>query len=472
MEEEGDIFRKFFIIVLMKIYNSLTRKKENFKPLKNNLVRMYVCGPTVYDWSHLGHGTSYVRFDFIRRTLEFLGYKVKFIMNITDIHDDILKRARELNINPLKLARKYEKEFIKDMKMVKFKMPYKFTRVTEHLKEIINLIKILIKKGYAYETSDGVYFDVSKFKDYGKLSGRKIEKAITGTRVKTDKYEKEEVVDFALWKKENDEWLFNSPWGKGRPGWHIECSAMSIKYLGIPFDIHGGGDDLKFPHHENEIAQSESAYNKKFVNFFLHSGLLYINGQKMSKSLGNFIVLRDFLKNYSPRFFRFFVLSHHYRSIIDFNQNNLENLKNSFFSLNEKISKLQQIKNLKGEKEIDIKKYEKKILDALKDDFNSPLVLSYVFEILKESEELLMKNELKEKTRKEVLKFLKNLDKIFVFFFPWEKLTEKEKKLIKLREKLRKEKKFEKSDKIREELKKIGIYLMDTNLKTVVINLN
>jgi cysteinyl-tRNA synthetase len=329
----------------------------------------------------------------------------------------------------------------------------------------------LIKKGYAYETSDGVYFSVSKFKGYGRLSGRKLESAVTGTRVKTDKYEKEEVADFALWKKENDEWLFNSSWGKGRPGWHIECSAMSIKYLGMPFDIHGGAIDLIFPHHENEIAQSEAAYGKKFVNFYLHSGLLYVNGQKMSKSLGNYIELRDYLKENSPRFLRFFVFKHHYRSPIDFNEENIKEAKSSFESLNEKIAKLDQIKNLKGKKSLNIKSYEKKVLEALNDDFNSPLALSYIFELLNEAENLLIKDELKEKSRKEVLSFLKKLDKFLLFLFPWQKIDKKIIKLVKKRERLRNLKKFEEADKIREELKKLGIKVVDIKNKSVVINI-
>jgi len=457
---------------MIKFYNSLTKEKENFKPLKDKIIRMYVCGPTVYGPSHLGHAVTYIRFDFIRRYLEFLGYKIRFVMNITDIHDDILKKSRELKVKPKTLADKYTKEFFKDINSLKIKKAFKYPRVSDHLKEIINLIKILIKKGFAYETSDGVYFSVSKFKNYGKLSGRKLENAVTGTRVKTDKYEKEEVVDFALWKKENDEWLFDSPWGKGRPGWHIECSAMSIKYLGIPFDIHGGAIDLIFPHHENEIAQSESAYEKKFVNFYLHSGLLYVNGQKMSKSLGNYIELRDYLKENSPRFLRFFVFKHHFRSPIDFNEKNIKEAKFSFESLNEKIAKLSQLRNIKGKIKINIKNYERKIIDALNDDFNSPLALSYIFELLNEAENLLLKEDLSEESRKEMLNFLKKLDKFMLFLFPWQKLSKKIRNLIKKRENLRNLKKFEEADKIREELKKFKIKLIDIKNKSVAINLN
>jgi cysteinyl-tRNA synthetase len=246
---------------------------------------------------------------------------------------------------------------------------------------------------------------------------------------------------------------------------------MSIKYLGIPFDIHGGAIDLIFPHHENEIAQSEAAYGKKFVNFYLHSGLLYVNGQKMSKSLGNYIELRDYLKENSPRFLRFFVFKHHYRSPIDFNEENIKEAKSSFESLNEKIAKLDQIKNLKGKKILSIKSYEKKVLEALNDDFNSPLVLSYIFELLNEAENLLIKDELKEKSRKEVLNFLKKLDKFMLFLFPWQKIDKKIIKLVKKREKLRNLKKFEEADKIREELKKLGIKVVDIKNKSVVVNI-
>ncbi len=434
----------------MNFYNSLTKRKESLRPLKNNLIRMYVCGPTVYGPSHLGHAVTYIRFDFIRRFLEFLGYKVKLVINITDIHDDILKKSQELKIPPQKLADKYTQEFYKDLESLRIKKAFKYPRVSENLKEIINLIKILIQKGYAYETNDGVYFDISKFKNYGRLSGIIIEKELTGTRVKTDKYEKEEVSDFALWKKENDKWLFSSPWGKGRPGWHIECSAMSIKYLDMPFDLHGGAIDLIFPHHENEIAQSEAAYGKKFVNFYLHSGLLYVNGQKMSKSLGNYIELREFLQKYPARFLRFFVFLHHYRSPIDFNEKNLKNAWETYFNLNERIVKL-KAKEFK-------EKNLRNIVKILEDDFNSPKFFAKLYEIIE-------KNEIS-------LSNLKNLDKFLLFLFPWRKLTPKEKALIRQRNRLRQEKKFAQADIIRQNFEKKFIYLQDLKNKTLVININ
>jgi cysteinyl-tRNA synthetase len=450
---------------MLKIYNSLKRKKEVFKPQKDKIVKMYVCGPTVYGPSHIGHAVNYIKFDFIRRFLEFIGYKVKLVMNITDVHDDIFKNAKILKIHPKKLADKYTKEFYKDLEILKIKKAFKYPRVSEHIKEIIFLIKKILDKGYAYKTEDGIYFDISKFKDYGKLSGRKLEKAITGTRVRTDKYEKEEVADFALWKfSKDEEWLFDSPWGRGRPGWHIECSAMSYKYLGIPLDIHGGGMDLMFPHHENEIAQSESAFGKRFVNYFLHAGLLYINGKKMSKSLGNYIELREFIKKYPPRFLRFFVLSHHWRSIINIDEKSLNDSFNKYFKINEFLQKLKVKKDDKKEDK-DIKNLRKEIFKALEDDLNSSKVINLILEFInkKENAEAIDK--------KGINKLFKDLDKIFVCFYPWQKIDEKIKNLVKKREELRKNKKFEEADKIREELKEKFIYLQDLKDKTLIINL-
>jgi len=269
---------------MLKVYNTLTRKKEIFKPLKKGRVGMYVCGPTIYGPSHLGHARTYISFDLIRRYLVYRGYKVKYVVNITDVHDDMIKEARKRKITIAQLADKFLPLYLKDMNTLNVQKADIHPRVSQHIKEIIKMIEILINKGYAYVTYDGsVYYDVSQFKNYGRLSRIKLDKEITGTRVKTDKYEKKAVIDFALWKaakKGEPYWL--SPWGKGRPGWHIECSVMSMKYLGETLDIHGGAKDLIFPHHENEIAQSEAATGKKFVRYWLHAGLLKIEGKKMS----------------------------------------------------------------------------------------------------------------------------------------------------------------------------------------------
>ena len=484
---------------MLQIYNTLTRKKEELKAIKDKKIGMYVCGPTVYGPSHLGHARTYIIFDFIRRFLEFSKYKVKFIMNITDIHDDILREAKRLKISPNQLAEKYSKEFFNDLETLKIKKSLKNPRVSDSVKEIINLIKILIKKNCAYKTKDGVYFRISSLKNYGSLSGRKIEQTLTGTRVKTDKYEKEEATDFALWKitppvaapsgfvklehkeipeEKTFDWVFDSPWGKGRPGWHIECSAMSKKYLGIPFDIHGGAIDLIFPHHENEIAQSESAFNKKLANYFLHSGLLFVDGKKMSKSLKNFTTINEFLLKqqftHSPRFLRFFIFSHHWRSVIDLNEKTLLDAFNNFVAINEFITKLkingtrnkkQETNKIQTEFGENFEYFKQKFIAFLEDDFNSARAINYLLKFIKKVES---QNEF----NPELLKILKEFDKFFICFFPWTKIDSKTNELIKQRETLRIENKYNESDEIRNQLQKQGIILQDEKEKTLIVNLN
>ncbi len=309
---------------MLKIYNSLTKEKEIFKPLKAQKVSFYACGPTVYGPGHIGHARTYIAFDIIKRYLEYKGYKVKFVMNITDVHDDIISAAIKEKIDIFTLGNKYTKLFLEEQEKLGIKKADVYPRVTEHIKEIIKFIQELEKKGFAYERNGSVYFDVAKFKDYGKLSGIKPKEAKICTRVQTDKYEKKEACDFVLWKKiKSGEPFWESPFGKGRPGWHIECSVMSKKHLGEQIDIHAGAKDLKFPHHENEIAQSEAMIDKPFVKYWLHAGLLTINGQKMSKSLGNYIEIGDVLKKWKSRTIRMFVCSSHYQSNLNWSEKNL-----------------------------------------------------------------------------------------------------------------------------------------------------
>ncbi len=452
----------------MKFYNTLTRKKEEFIPLEDKKIKMYVCGPTVYGPAHIGHARTYVVFDFIRKYFEYRGYEVKFVVNITDVHDDIIKRANELNITIFELAEKNIKEFLEDMDKLGIKRADVYPRVTEHIKEIIEVIQILIDKGYAYETSDGVYFDVSKFKDYGKLSGIKFEKGISGKRVDVDKYEKDAACDFALWKKAKpNEPFWPSPFGKGRPGWHIECSVMSTKYLGKQFDIHGGAKDLIFPHHENEIAQSEAAFGiKPFVRYWIHSGLLKINGEKMSKSLGNIILVPELLEKCKPKLFRFFVLMAHYSSELNFSWEILENTKKTWKRINEFIQRLMEIQK-EGEENIDIKnliaKFKEEIIALLDDDFQTPAMFAKLFDFEREINKIF--EDLNKKDAQNILSFIEELDS-FLGIFEFEKqkveLTEEQKRLIEEREKLRKEKKFKEADGIREKLRKQGIELIDT----------
>src|SRR3989344_7446976 len=306
---------------MLSVYNTRTRKVEEFTPLKKGEIGMYVCGPTVYGPGHIGHARTYTAFDIIRRYLDFRGFRVKYVVNITDVHDDMIKAANEKGITIFELAGKNIALFMKDLEALGIKKPDVMPRVTEHIKEIIEMVETLKKKGFAYETDDGVYFAISKFKDYGKLGNVKPKKSVSGTRVETDKYEKENPMDFALWKKAKEgEPSWESPFGAGRPGWHIECSAMSSKYLGKQFDVHGGAVDLVFPHHENEIAQSEACFGKSpFVKYWLHAGFLNVAGEKMSKSLGNFITIPELLEKYDAKAFRYFIASLHYRSRVDFN---------------------------------------------------------------------------------------------------------------------------------------------------------
>ncbi len=419
---------------MLKIYNTLTRKKETFKPLKKQ-VRIYVCGPTVNDIPHLGHARQQISFDILRRYLEFLKYKVKYVSNVTDIEDKIIKKSNELKIPIKELTQKNLKAHLEDYEKLNIKKPTLQPKATEYIKEMIDLIKRLEKKGYTYEKEDGVYFKISKFKDYGKLSHQKIE------NLKSKNH------DFVLWKfsKPNEpEW--NSPWGKGRPGWHIECSAMSYSLLGLPIDIHGGGQDLIFPHHEDEIAQSEVAYGKSLSKYWMHNGMVNVDKVKMSKSLGNFKTIRDLLKDYSGEIIRYFVISNQYRKPIDFSKKTLDNAKNSYERLKNICSEITEDKK---EKKTSLKEFEK----AMDDDLNTPKALQVLWKLVRDEK------------AKGKFQTIKKIDEVFQL-----KLLEKEKievpkeieKLSQEREKARKNKEFEKADKLRDEIEKEGFEIIDT----------
>src|SRR3989338_8353872 len=313
----------------LKLYNTLTRKKEVFKPIKDKIVNLYTCGPTIYDYAHIGNFRAYICSDILKRYLKYKGFKVKHIMNITDVDDKTIKGANQQKISLKDYTKKYEKIFFEDIEALNIDKADVFPKATEHIKEMIDLVKKLLKNGIAYKSEDGsIYYDISKFKDYGKLSHTKIKELKEGARVNQDSYEKESANDFALWKayhEEDGNIFWQTEIGKGRPGWHIECSAMSMKYLGSHFDIHAGGVDLVFPHHENEIAQSEAFTGKKFVNYWFHNEHLLVDGRKMSKSLGNYYTLRDLLtKNYNPKAIRYLLLSTHYRQQLNFLKKNLK----------------------------------------------------------------------------------------------------------------------------------------------------
>ena len=453
----------------LKVYNTLTRKKEDFKPAEGKQVKLFVCGPTVYDYAHIGHAKTYVQFDVIVKYLRYRGYGVFYLQNVTDMDDKIIQRTKQKHIgqmiftDPIKLARHFEKEYHKDMENLDVNSVNKFARATEHIKEIQKQVKTLMDKGFAYIIeNDGIYFDLSKDKDYGKLSGRKSVEAEDAISRIDDSAKKRNKGDFCLWKKSKDNApSWEDPWfDGGRPGWHIEDTAISEKYLGQQYDIHGGARDLIFPHHEAEIAQMESASGKKpFVKYWLHTGFLNVKGQKMSKSLGNFVTIKDALKEYDSKVLRFFYISGHYRSPIDFSQELLDKAKNSLERLNDFTRKVRSSKE-KDDKEL-IEKTRKEFQKYMDDDFDTPKALAAIFDFIKEVN--------KKGGGKNSYELMLEFDKIFGILETKEQKVPKEiMELIDEREKARKENDFKKADAIREEIKKKGYILEDTDTGTVV----
>lgn len=456
----------------MFIYNTMSRSKEQFNPIKPNRVKLFVCGPTVYDDSHIGHGRTYIAFDCIARFLRYQGYSLFYLQNITDVDDKVIKRAREKGTDPLVLAREYERRYLADMKALGVKNVNLYARATEHVPEIIVQIKILIKKGFAYETETGVYFEESKFPDFGKLSRRKLED-LTVHRVDPDP-SKRSPGDFALWKKIDKQPSWDSPWGRGRPGWHIEDTAITEEYFGSQYDIHGGGLDLIFPHHEAEIAQMESASGlKPMVRCWMHTGFLNVKGEKMSKSLGNFITIRELLQRWDGDVFRFLVLSTHYRSPIDFGEEALIQAHNSLERVRKTLKKLDELlkSNLDDEGSSNVKNIEiwdeahKKFIEAMEDDFNTPQALSVLFEIVRNINRQ-MQNEIFTKssiTRIKIL-FEEWGEILGINFLPGEKQERTDDVLnilLDVRNQLREKKEWELSDKIRSQLKDLGFGLED-----------
>ncbi len=472
----------------MKVYNTLTKRKEEFRPLKDNEIRMYVCGPTVYDYPHIGHARTYVAFDIIRRYLLYRGYKVKFVMNITNVDDKIIKRANELGKDPLELADEFEKIFFEDIERLNIERADVHPRVTDHIKDIINLVEKLIERGYAYVSDGDVYFEVSKFKDYGKLSKQSLEEIKAGARVEVNP-KKRNPADFALWKKAKpNEPYWHSPWGKGRPGWHIECSAMSMKYLGESFDIHGGAQDLIFPHHENEIAQSEAATGKQFVRYWIHTGLLTVNGEKMSKSLGNFITIRDFLKKYDANVLRVFFLQTHYRSPIDFSWKKIEESKAIF----ERIRSFYQTLILKAELKREdayiknlAEELKKKFEDSMDNDFATPEALASLLDTITKFYKYLAESDagsfsdLKDVVEKIIEIFGLRIEEPRIDKAKLENILEEFGKeargcvaelideILRLRNELRAKKDFKKADCIRSKLNEAGIIIDDIGKRSV-----
>ena len=454
---------------MLKLYNTLSRKKEIFKPRENKKVNLFVCGPTTYDFSHVGHARTYIVFDALVKYLKQKGYKIFYLQNITDIDDKIIARARERKIHWLKLSHFFEKEYLKDIRALKIKSITKYAKATAHIKEIINQISRLLKKNYAYYTKDGIYYDILKFKDYGKLSKRTILQAEDSVSRIDETIGKKNKGDFCLWKfSKADEPKWKSPFGWGRPGWHIEDTAITEKYFGYQYDIHGGARDLIFPHHEAEIAQMEAISGKKpLARYWLHTGFLTVGGQKMAKSLGNFITIRDFLKNYSFRILRLFVLKTHYRSPVDYTEKAILQTKKELEKIDDFIAKLKS-KNLKrgaAIQNLKVSKFQKFFEVAMENDFNTAKAIAVIFDLVSKGNSLFSQGKLTKNDSLEILKFLKEVDKILEFIFekkPKEKIPLKVLKLVRQREKYRKIKKWEKADEIREQIKKMGYWTEDT----------
>ncbi len=465
---------------MLRVYNTLTRKKEEFIPLNGKRVGMYVCGPTVYDYSHVGHARSYVAFDVIRRYLEYKGYTVIYIQNITDVDDKIIKRANELGEDPLSLSKRFTEAYFEDMEKLNVQRANIHPKVSDHIPEIIEFIDRLIKEGYAYEVDGNVYFSVSKAKDYGKLSHQPMENILAGARVEVDK-NKRDPRDFALWKKvKPGEIFWESPWGKGRPGWHIECSAMAIKYLGPSIDIHGGGMDLIFPHHECEIAQSEAYTGKPFVKYWIHNGFVTINKEKMSKSLGNFFTIREVLEKYDGETLRFFLLSTHYRSQIDYSDKHLQEAKQALQRIRGAINKLKTLikqsreeskEPSKEERELieQVRKSKQKFMDAMDDDFNTREAMPAIFELTRMVNSLDASSRISRSTLEEALQTYNEFGQILGLFQEEERRETYEETvgklvdiLIELRNRFRKEKDWETADYIRERMREAGILLEDS----------
>ncbi len=479
---------------MIRVYNTLTRKKEELVPREKGKIYMYVCGLTPDNYPHLGHARAFVVFDTIKRYLKFKGFEVKYVQNYTDIDDKIIKRANEWGISPKEIAETFISMYEKYLNLFNVDREGNiYPRVTENIDDIIKMIKELEDKGFAYETDTGVYFSVKKFPEYGKLSRRKIEDLIKGARIPVDETKKDPL-DFALWKKQKPgEPAWNSPWGKGRPGWHIECSVMSMKYLGFSFDIHGGGIDLIFPHHENEIAQSEAwAGDKPYVRYWLHNGLITVNKEKMSKSLGNFFTIEELLKKYQPEVLRLFLLSGDYHSPIDFSFEKLNEIKKSYERIKEFYNFLKMMKEKFPEDDEKIRKISddamKEFTSFMDDDFNTQGALGVLFKFinkikgeggegsfsyaLKVFEDML--NILGIKISfKEIKNLKEELIKILSDFNLVEKGDEEKeeeeliKKIIDERKKMRENKEYEKADKIRERLKELGYEVRDGKRETI-----
>lgn len=460
---------------MLQLYNTLTNQKEKFEPLNPGKVTMYVCGPTVYNYIHIGNARSAVAFDTIRRYLEYRGFEVNYVSNFTDVDDKIIKASQEMNLSVKEITEKFINAFYEDTSALNVKKATLNPRVMDNMDDIIKFIEVLVQKGYAYESAGDVYYKTRKFKDYGKLSGQLIDDLEQGASSRVDDIDqdkKQDPLDFALWKKaKQGEISWDSPWGQGRPGWHIECSVMSTKYLGDTIDIHAGGQDLEFPHHENEIAQSEAKTGKKFARYWLHNGFVTIGeeDQKMSKSLGNFVTVHDLLKEVNPQVIRFFMSTTQYRRPIRYSSANLNEAKVNLNKLQTAYENLSyrlkdSVEGNDKEVEVNFANLEKDFVKVMDNDFNVQNGISVVYEMAKQLNVYSEKEKVYTDTINNLINTYKKVVEIFGISFSEEKelLDDTIEQLIQERNEARKNKNFKRSDEIRDLLKEQGIILEDT----------
>ena len=457
----------------MQVYNTLTNRKEEFVPIEPGKVRMYVCGPTVYNFFHIGNARPFVVFDTLRRYFKFRGYEVKFVQNFTDVDDKIINRAKEEGITAPEVSEKYIKEYFNDAEALNVLKADVHPKVSEHIPEIIEFVQTLIDKGYAYEADGDVYYSTRKFPEYGKLSGQNIDDLESGARIAIGEV-KEDPLDFALWKarKEESEIAWESPWGMGRPGWHIECSTMAKKHLGDTIDIHGGGQDLTFPHHENEIAQSEACNGVPFAHYWMHNGYINVDGKKMSKSLGNFFTVRDIREMYSGDVIRFFLLSGHYRSPINFSDTLMEQSKQGYERIATAIETLEFLKANGSDEPMEdeaaklaaLDQFRDKFIEVMDDDLNTADGIAAIFELVS-AINLDVKDGASKTYAEAALGRIKELTDVLGIFGgagDEEGLGDDIQALIDERQAARKEKNWERADEIRDQLAAMGITLKDT----------
>ncbi len=454
----------------IKLYNTLTRQKETFEPLEQGKVKMYVCGPTVYNYIHIGNARPAIVYDTVRRYLEYRGYEVNYVSNFTDVDDKLIKAANELGEDVPTIAERFIEAYFEDVAALGCKQATVHPRVTESIDIIIDFIQALIDKGYAYEAGGDVYYKTREFKEYGKLSHQSIDELRLGNRIEVGE-KKQDALDFVLWKAAKEgEISWESPWGNGRPGWHIECSAMAKKYLGDTIDIHAGGQDLAFPHHENEIAQSEALNEKPFAKYWMHNGYININNEKMSKSLGNFVLVHDIIKEIDPQVVRFFMLSVHYRHPINFSQELLESTQNAFERLKTSYMNLQHRKDSSNNLTNNDEDWLQKISEAqtqfqteMDDDFNTANAISVLFDLAKHANYYLEEQNTSENVIQTFLDVFDQLGEVLgVKFAEVELLDAEIDELINQRIQARKDRNFALADEIREKLKGMNIILEDT----------